>query len=177
MPTVKGKAGVKSFFAAAPQALETKILRGAARLGGRMIAESARDRVTSDLVRDAIVVRVKATDGRIVVKISVKFGWALTVGTWLEYGTDAHFISVDDSQRQGMSVRRVNEQQRAGSLAIGGEFVGKTVWHPGARPHPFLRPALDDNEREAVAAMQGYITTRLQRYGLGGPAEPEDTDR
>jgi len=85
---------------------------------------------------------------------------------WLEYGTAPHLISVDDSQRQGLSVRRVNDRVNAGSLVINGNFVGTTVHHPGARPHPFMRPALDTKEGEARAAAQSYINSRISRSGI-----------
>ncbi|APR51992.1 HK97 gp10 family phage protein [Sphingomonas koreensis] len=173
MVTVRGKAEVQRYFRSVPDAIVKKVLPAAARAGGNVIAEEARDRVTSDEVRDAIVVRVRARDGRIVVKISVRLGWALSLGTWLEYGTSGHFITVDERQRQGMSVGRINALQRADSLVIGGRFVGRTVWHPGAQPHPFLRPAIDLKGGDAVRAMQGAITTRLKRHGLGSPSETE----
>lgn len=87
---------------------------------------------------------------------------------WLEYGTDAHFITVDDSQRGGMSVRKINDGRKAGTLAIGGEPVGATVWHPGAKAHPFLRPSLDVKEADAIRSAQHYIYTRATKAGVIG---------
>lgn len=174
MPTVSGRAEVKRYMAQIPQAMRAKILRGAAKAAAKVVADEAKDRAISEDVASAIVTRSKLDGDRIVVRITVKGQWPLSVGTWLEYGTDPHFISVDDSQRQGMSVGRVNELHKEGSLVIGGKFVGKTVHHPGATPHPFLRPALDIKEGEAIEAAQGYITTRLAREGLGGPDVGDD---
>lgn len=168
MPTVRGREDVKRFIAQIPQALEKKVLRGAAKAAAAIVADEAKERSISEIVSDAVLTRTKAEDGRIVVKISVKGQWPRSVGIWLEYGTSPHFISVDESQRQGMSVGRINKLQKEGSLVIGGQFVGSTVYHPGARPHPFLRPALDIKQSEAIAAAQNYITTRLAREGLGG---------
>lgn len=168
MPTVTGKAGVRQYIASIPEAFEKKILPGAARAGGKIIQDEAKSRVTSDEVRGAIVQRVRREPGLVSVRITVRPGWTMARATWLEYGTAPHFIAVDESQRQGMSVGRINTLQQAGSLVIGGKFVGKTIWHPGARPNPFLRPALDAKEAEAVAAAQTYVTTRVARLGLGG---------
>ena len=49
---------------------------------------------------------------------------------------------------------------------INGHFVGTAVHHPGARPHPFLRPALDTKEGEAIAAAQSYINGRVWPAGI-----------
>jgi hypothetical protein len=47
------------------------------------------------------------------------------------------------------------------------------VRHPGARPNPFLRPALDMKEGEAVAAAQDYITSRIGASGITASDEVE----
>lgn len=165
MASLRGRAEVSAFLASAPAKL-TNVLRGAARAGATVIADEIKTTTPSDAVREAVRIRTKKGDGRIVVTIDVKPGWGRAVGTWLEYGTAPHFISVDDSQRNGMSVGRVNKSHAAGSIVIGGQFVGATVFHPGARPHPTFRPALDLKEVEAIAAAQGYINSRVSRAGI-----------
>ncbi len=176
MATSRGGSDVRRFMAQLPAELEKKVLRGAARAGGKIIVAEAKDRSISFDVDDAIVMRTKADAGRITVKITVEKGWARSVAGWLEYGTDPHFISVDDSQRGGKSVGRVNKLTKDGSLVIGGNFVGSTVHHPGAKPHPFLRPALDIKGAEAIAAAQSYINARVTPSGIVGAAEPEGDD-
>jgi hypothetical protein len=177
MPTVRGKSEVKAYFSRVAQQLPG-VLRGAARAGGKVIAEEIRERTPSDEVRENLRMRTKSVDDKIRVTIDVKPGWALSVGTWLEWGTAPHFISVDDSQRRGRSVGRINQQlgeaDGAASLVIGGKFVGKTVLHPGARPHPAFRPALDTKEAEAIAAAQAYINTRVRRTGIVGSDGGDD---
>jgi hypothetical protein len=176
MPTVRGKADVDRFIGRIPADLEQKVLRGAARAAARIVADEAKQRSVSREVSDAIITRSKSEPGRIVVKITVKPGWPYSVGNWLEWGTSPHFISVDESQREGRSVGRINKLAREGSLVIGGKFVGATVHHPGASPHPFLRPALDIKGGEAIAAAQTYINNRVTRSGIVGSAEPEGGD-
>jgi hypothetical protein len=168
MPTVTGKGDVRRFIAGLPADLESKVLRGAARAGGKVVADEIKARTPSDAVRESVRIRTQLGTGRVVVKIDVKPGWARSVGTWLEYGTDPHFITVDESQRDGMSASRINKMSKAGSLVIGGKFVGTTVFHPGARPQPTFRPALDAKEDEAVAAAQAYINSRVTRNGIVG---------
>ncbi len=177
MATVKGREGVRAYFEQIPEALEKKVLRGAAKAGATVIAEEAKTRSISDEVSDAVKVSTRQTEpGRVVSKIQVK-GDGAFIAPWLEYGTEPHFITVDESQRDGRGIKRVNQQLRDSggnaSLVIGGKFVGATVFHPGARPYPFLRPALDTKEAEAIKAAQTYINTRLAKEGLGGAEVPE----
>ncbi|MBW6531924.1 HK97 gp10 family phage protein [Sphingomonas sp. RRHST34] len=173
MVTVRGKEDVARFLAQAPTLLEERVLRGAARAGMAVIANEARDRVASNDVREALVVTSKAEPGRVTSRLSVKPGWARSVATWLEYGTSPHYISVDDSQRGGRSAARINRLAKSGTLVIGGQPVGSTVFHPGARPHPFMRVSLDTKEREAIAAAQSYINSRVSRSGIAGAAESD----
>lgn len=173
MATAKGRDAVKRFLASIPTELETKVLRGAAKAAATVVADEAKARVISSDVRGSIKVATRREEGRMVAKVQTK-GEGAYIAPWLEYGTDPHFISVDDSQREGRSVRRINEMAKGGSLVIGGQFVGTTVHHPGARPYPFLRPALDAKEGEAVAAAQAHINARVSRAGIAGTAEGDE---
>lgn len=173
MVTTRGKSDVKRFFAAAPAQIKERVLRGAARSAANVVADEARLRVTSDRVARAIKVRTRIEGDKIIARVQVLMG-GYNLPIWLEYGTDPHFISVDDSQRAGLSVRKVNSKTRDGSLVIGGNFVGETVHHPGARAHPFLRPSLDMKESEAKAAAQHFILSRVKRTGIIGNDEGDE---
>jgi hypothetical protein len=165
-------ASVKALIAKLPAALEKNILRGAARAAATVVADEAKERVISDEVRASIKITTSARDGKITAKVQTK-GPGAYLAPWLEYGTDPHFITVSDADRGGRSIKRFNKEVREGSLVIGGHFVGPTVRHPGARPHPFLRPALDTKEADAIKAAQSYITTRLAAVGPFAAPEPE----
>jgi hypothetical protein len=173
MATSKGSAGVKRFLSQIPADIETKVLRGAARAAANVVAEEARLRSISKEVTDAITVRGSTKGGQIVAKVQV-VGKGAYLAPWLEYGTAPHLISVSDKAREGLSVNRINRLAKEGSLVIGGKFVGESVQHPGARAHPFLRPALDSKEAEAIAAAQSYINARVSRAGITGSAEAGD---
>lgn len=174
MVTSRGKSDVQRFMAGLPEQIASKLLVGAGRAGGKVIADEARDRVISQDVADNIVVRTKREDSRVIVRITVRKGFALSVGNWLEWGTSPHFITVDARQRDGRSVRRINELGDHASLMINGKFVGETVYHPGARAHPFLRPALDLKEGEAISMAQAYINARITPQGITGTADRGD---
>lgn len=178
MVTVTGKAEVKAYIGGIPAKMQ-RVLRGAARAGAAVISDEIKATTPSDEVRDGLRTTSKTADGQIKVRIDLKPGWARSVGTWLEYGTSPHFISVDDSQRRGMGIGRVNksvkENDGNGSLVIGGNFVGQTVFHPGARPFPTFRPALDKKEQEAINAAQAYVNARVSRAGVAdeGAGDPK----
>jgi len=170
---VTGRDTVKRYIAAIPDYCRTKLLPGAARAGAKVIAEEARDRCESDRVAADIVVKARAvTDDTIRVVVTVKRGFSYSLGVWLEYGTAPHFIAAVG----GVGARKLNEKLKdskaSPTLVIGGRPVGPEVFHTGSRAFPFLRPALDVKETEAIRAAQKYITTRLSRKGLA----PDDMD-
>jgi len=174
MAKATGRTEVSRYMRSIPVALETKVLRGAAKAAAAVVRDEVKLRANSEDLREGIITRTKSEEGRITVRVTVEKGWAYSLGLWAEYGTDPHFISVDPSLSGGRSVRRTNKMLKEGSLVIGGQFAGTSVFHPGAGAEPFLRPSLDIKRAEAIAAAQGYITTRLARHGLGGPEVPEE---
>lgn len=179
MPTVKGRSEVKAFLDRLPAQLEAKVLRGAARAAIGVVKDEVSTNLDSHVVREALhVPPTKVEPGRISVKLTVKGAWPRSLATWQEYGTAPHIISVaDDRDRQGMSIARINQVQKGGTLVIGGRPIGKVVEHPGVDPHPVFRPALDSKEREAIAAAQSYISSRVRPGGIvdnGGPLMDED---
>jgi hypothetical protein len=170
-----GRAAVERYFAQLPATIGERILPGAGRAGGKVIAAEAK-LGAPEQVKDAIIVQVKRKDGRVVVTITTEKGWAMSLGIWAEWGTDPHFISISDQDRGGLSLRKTNDRVKRGELKINGKFVGNSVFHPGAKAHPFLRPALDMKATEAIAAAQGYINSRVARLQKAGllPAEAGD---
>ncbi len=175
MATSRGGSAVKRFMSQLPAQIESRLLMGAARAGGAVILAEAKERSISQDVDEALTMKAKRGTGQVTVKVYVKPGWARSVGTWLEYGTAPHFISVDDTQRRGMSVKRINTVgKEKGSLVIGGKFVGATVFHKGATAHPFMRVSLDVKGVEAVAAAQAHINSRLRAGRITGEVDAGD---
>ncbi len=166
MATVTGRSSVSRYLAAAPERLARSVLRGAGKAAVEVIADEAKLRCVDKEVAAAIKTSAKVGDGVVTAKVLVK-GPNAYRAPWIEYGTAAHYISVDDTQRQGMSVGRINKLAKSGTLVINGKPVGKTVFHPGARPFPFLRPALDVKRDEAIAAAQSYVTARTSGRKAG----------
>jgi hypothetical protein len=125
------------------------------------------------LIADSVKVKPKKHGTLIIARVLFE-GPGAYVGRWLEYGTAPHFISVDPAYRQGMTTRRTNKRIADGddalksTLLINGKPVGATVYHPGSKKVPSLRPALDRKQAEAKAAAQSYISARVTRAGIIG---------
>lgn len=174
MASARGRSEVKRYIASLPGQIETKLLRGAARAAANVIRDEAQAECIDDEVAAALKVRTKVQPGLITARIKIDRRMpGSSRALWIEYGTDPHLISVSDQDRGGMSVGRINQLNKEGSLVIGGHFVGPVVEHPGAKAHPFLRTALDRKEVDAIAAAQSYINARVSRGGITGAAEPE----
>lgn len=181
MASARGVAETQRFLAQLPGWLETKVLPGAARAGANVIAQEARDLLGDRradagggvrvLIANSVKVRVRKVEGGVKARVQME-GPGSYVGRWLEYGTAPHFISVDPELRRGRSARRINKLVADGddrlraTLMINGKPVGPTVYHPGARPVPFLRPALDRKRDGASAAAQAYVNRRATRASL-----------
>lgn len=174
MVTVKGRTAAYAAFDNLPAAIEERLLRGAARAGANVLAADVRENAPADEVRDAVKVRVRSTPERITGTVTIVGLWARSLAIWAELGTDPHYITVDDSQRGGRSVRRVNDLAKGGTLVINGQAVGTTVLHPGARAKPFMRVALDMKGTAAIAAAQAFIDSRVTPGGIVGAADAED---
>lgn len=180
--SVKGLAQLQKFLDQLPPKLERNVMRGALRAGATVIRNLARTNIHSisgELAR-SLRVTTFAKQGRVFARV-VAGGRKANIQNrpiWVEYGTRAHLISVSESERPvnlraslraGRVVRTsmttLNRNLRR-SLRVRGQFVGPVVEHPGARPRPFLRPALDRGATAAVVAAAAYIKRRLTKAGL-----------
>ena len=170
--SIKGGADLAAFLASLPANLGRNVLRGALKAGADEIAEGAREGCRSAEVAATIKTTSKSEPGVVSAKVVTK-GDGAYKAPWLEHGTSAHFISVDDELRQGRTVSRINrlakESDSSHSLVIGGNFVGRAVFNPGARAFPFMRPAFDTRESAAIAAIGNRIATKLTKAGLVTP--------
>ena len=177
--SIKGGADLAAFIASLPANLERNVLRGAMKAGAEEIAEGAREGCRSAEVAATIKTTSKSEPGVVSAKVVTK-GDGAYKAPWLEHGTSAHFISVDDEQSQGRTVSRINrlakEPDSSHSLVIGGKFVGRTVFVRGAHPYPFMRPAFDTRQSAAITAIGNHIATKLTKAGLvtPGPAGEEE---
>ena len=185
--TIRGQANLDQVLRELPEALRSKFGRGALRVMAEVIADEAQVLTQSDEVRDSIKTSNREQDGLVTAKVKT-VGPGAYLAPWEEFGTALHIIRFKGAAPAGKTVatvRRLNstikEQgaelgKRRGSLKIGNSYVGNAVIHPGARAHPFMRPALDNKFDAAVDAAADYIRARIEREGLGGPVEANDGD-
>lgn len=156
--------------------LQKNINRAGLRAGAVVLRDEVKGNVpvqSGDLRKSVrITSRAKGAD----VSVSVKAGDSIAYyARFVEYGTRPHLIKVDDRDRginrrtgNRISITTINRQQR--SLAIGGNLIGPSVQHNGARPKPFMRPAVDSALPRAIEAITAKIRERLTKQGLDAPA-------
>ncbi len=176
---VKGLAELQKFLDQLPVKIEKNIMRGALRAGMNAVKPVAQDKVNrvSGLLARGLKVSTNSKSGTVWSSLKAR-GQHGYIARFVEYGTKPHFISVPEAERpvnlrlsakRGEVVRAsmttVNRAIR--SLRIAGTFVGPTVFHPGATPRPFMRPALDQQANAAVVAAAEYIKNRLAtKHGI-----------
>lgn len=144
---VKGLAELSKFMDQLPAKVRANVMRGGLRAGMAVVKPVAQSNVHSisgELAKGLkIGTRVKGDTVTATLTAKGKHGF---VARWVEFGTRAHSITA--RLRKGLS--------------FGGRFF-QSVDHPGARPKPFLRPALDSQASAAVVAVGTYIKDRLQK--------------
>ncbi len=144
---VKGLSELQKFLDQLTVKLEKNIMRGALRAGAKTILTEAKANVPvkSGELRDSLKIGTKSRAGKVTASVRTKLFYA----RFVEFGTAAHVIG----------------GKNGGWLSFGGTFT-KAVDHPGAKPYPFMRPALDGQAQNAVVATAEYIKRRLTKEGL-----------
>lgn len=147
---VTGLRELQAFLDELPSNVEKKILRGALRAGMKTVQPVANANVhsVSGLLAAGLKIGTRARGGRVTASLKAT-GVHGYLARWVEFGTKAHNIAAKQN----------------GWLSFGGIFA-KSVAHPGAKPHPFMRPALDSQAQNAVVAAAEYMKTRLTKQGL-----------
>ena len=144
---VSGLSELDKLLKELPAKIEGNIMRGAMRAGAKVFADRAKQMVPvkSGQLRDSIKVSTRSKRGRVSATVragSKKAFYAHMV----EFGTARHFI----------------KPRKRKSLFFAG-IAREVVDHPGASPKPFMRPALDGGQVEAVNAAADYIRKRLAK--------------
>lgn len=183
---VKGFNELQKFLDELPAKMEANIMRAAMRAGANVIREAAKANLASNnsiktkSLYDNLSVstRIMKT-GQVVARVSAHSD-PTNLAMWVEYGTAAHYIKVPDEARptrkkrngtvKMVSMKYMNKMVNRGSLVIGGNFVGASVHHPGAKPKPYMRPAFDNYADKALLAVGEAIKKRLNKQGLNSSA-------
>lgn len=143
---VKGLSDLQKLLDELPVKLEKNVMRGALRAGMNIVKPEAQQNIHSvsgELAR-GLKVSTNAKRGVVTAKLKATGPHAF-IAHMLEFtGASAHTIMP--------SVKK--------ALAIGGASVA-SVEHPGFRPKPFMRPALDARAGDAVVTVGNYVKQRL----------------
>ena len=167
---VKGLDVLDKMLQAVPDKIRP-IMRGAMRAGIKPIQAAAVSGIRSVSGELARGLKISTSARGDMVKAYLRTtGEHGYIAMWVEFGTRPHWIKVPENEkwsnwRRGVhfgkkvSMTTINRTHR--SLKLGLRFIGPTVWHPGADPHAFMRPALDGQAQAAVFSAAEYIKTRL----------------
>ena len=167
---IKGLAELQRALDQLPAQIEANIMRGGLRAGAKVLAKAAQANAAALPGAGALAesVRFGAKLDKRAGKLQAyaRAGGKSKKGSgkanvfyahMVEYGTAAHIITARPPNKL---------------LAIGVPSVN----HPGAKKHPFMRPALDQHQAAALDATAAYIRNRLAtKHGLTVPApvDPE----
>lgn len=152
MSTITGLSELNRYLETFEPRLRNNIVRGGLRKGTKDVllpqAQANIHSVSGKLAAGLkIGTRVKGQTVKAYIKAT---GPHARVAHLVEHGTRAHFIPA----------------KKGGALSFLGVFR-EGVHHPGAKPHPFARPALDQRGTAAVIAFGEYVKNRLQtKQGL-----------
>lgn len=131
-----------------PVELEKNVMRNAFRAGAKVALWSVRARLAkhTDTGETLRSLYITSRVGGGIVSSSVKA--RSFVARFLEYGTRPHMIAAKYGHW----------------LSFNGAFL-KAVSHPGARPYPFMRPALDSSAQDILNAVGNHVRSRLTTLG------------
>lgn len=150
---ISGLRELNQFLETLPAKMQANVVRGSLRKGMSVVQPVAKANVNSisGLLAAGLKISTRSRGGTVTASLKAT-GKHAYIAPWVEFGTKAHPIPKRDS------IGTI--------LAIGGRFF-RSVEHPGARPKPFMRPALDSQASNAVIAAAQYMRQRLAtKHGL-----------
>lgn len=159
--SVSGLAELDKMLKQLPGKIEGNLLRGALRAGQKVFLDAAKARVPIDSGELLDSLRIQ-TKGK-----SKKYGWvrvdfvAGNKKAWyahlVEFGSASFYTGSGRTVGKPYTIRAKKEGR---ALNVAGIPRFKVV-HPGAKPHPFMRPALDTGQGAALQATADYLRRRL----------------
>lgn len=138
------------------------------------------------LFKEAAKENVPEKTGKLKNNIIVK---QISKGPHVLYVTTIRPAKKGKAGKKGIGVRyahlvefgtKTHPEPKKGKKLKGPMFIdnsGKLYWnviHPGARPHPFMRPAFDENVGKAITRMAKLYNRRLEKWQTLMAPEPEE---
>lgn len=165
---IKGLKELDDLLKALPAEIEGKIVRTALRNGQKVIADAARSILSANgnMKSGALYRSVRIAFNK---KEVERFGWmrarvfAGNRTAWyahlIEFGTGQYYAGTKSNSKRAPYVIKPKTRK---ALFFGGQ-AHEQVTHPGIRPQPFMRPALDANGHKAIETFADYVRDRLPK--------------
>lgn len=163
--SVKGLKELDDLLKTLPANIQKNVMRGAIRSGLNEVGGIAKEMLAADghVVTGNLRKSVRVSFKR----KSEKFGWMrghLLAGdkkAWyshiIEFGSGSYYAGKgSQSKKAPYEIKPRNRK----SLFFAG-VMKEIIVHPGVKPSPFMRPALDSGASRAIEAFAAYVTKRL----------------
>jgi HK97 gp10 family phage protein len=157
---IEGLAELNKMLQLLPAKIERNILRGGLRAGAAVFRDKAKVNVPAQMqsLRRSIRITTNARSGRVMATV-VAGSRDAYYAHWVEYGTASYYTGKGRSVGQPYAIR---PRGGAAALRFNNIYTGSVI-HPGVRPKPYMRPAVDAGTDEALRAMVDYMKSRIER--------------
>lgn len=165
--SIKGLKELDDLLKTLPANIQKNVMRGAMRSGLGEIRDIAKNILSSDghVATGNLRKSIRVSFAR----KSEKYGWMrgyVKAGddkAWyshiIEFGSGSYYAgNKSQSKRAPYEIKPKNRK----SLFFAG-LMKEVVVHPGVRPSPFMRPALDSGSNRAIEAFAAYVAKRLPK--------------
>lgn len=167
---IKGLSDLDALLKQLPEKLERNVMRSALRAGAKHMAEKVKSNIPVAKPNEVNVDKYGGYEGAL--RDSVRIGTRSKRGVVTAYvraGGNSKGKSADTYYAQWVEygTTRHNIDSKHGYLKINGRRVKAPVSHPGAKPHPFMRPAVDSESENSVVVIGNTVKERLStKHGL-----------
>ena len=163
---VGGLAELDQLMKSLPAKIEKNVLKGALRAGQKVMLQGAKNHLSEVTKRDSgaleNILRIRLA------RKAERFGWVrsyLVAGDkyafyshMVEFGTASFYSGAGKT----VGAPYVIAAQAKKSLFFGGE-AKEVVLHPGIKPKPFMRPAMDEQAENSLKAMIQFMQKRIPK--------------
>lgn len=164
---VDGMAALEKALNELPEKIERNIVRAALRAGLKGMKEGAESMVPqrTGALKQSIKIRTKLVKGRPVAAVTVgdKKAWYAHL---VEFGTGSFYEGTGKSVGGPYVIKA---KTKKGLGLPGAAHPIMSVTHPGSKAQPFMRPAFDAGNRQALEDFAAKVRQRLTKEGINIP--------
>ena len=161
---VRGLKELHQMLQQLPVRIERNIMRGAIRAGANVFRDAARQAAPVDDGRLKRSIKTSSTNVKRG-KVTVNVGSDLFYARMVEFGTASYYTGngrtvgapyfIPKRDKSGKASKRKKKAVKFGNVIV------NNVKHPGIKPRPFMRRALDSSSQSAIATFADYVRVRL----------------